>query len=99
MIGQNRIRMSIKVKLPSAIARYTGDQTEIESEGSTISEVIDNMEKMYPGIKRKFVDESGKVYRFVRIYLNKVDIRKLKGMDTPLSDGDELSLVPAFVGG
>lgn len=91
--------MSVKVKLPSAVARYAGDQTEIESEGSTVREVIDNLEKVYPGIRRKFVDESGKVYRFVRIYLNKVDIRKLKGIDTPISDGDELSLVPAFVGG
>lgn len=91
--------MSVKVKLPPAIARYTGEQTEIESEGSNVLEVIENLEKVYPGIKRKFLDESGNVYRFIRIYVNKVDIRKLKGLYTPLSDGDEIALVPAFVGG
>jgi len=91
--------MPVKVKLPAAIARYTGDMTEVEAEGTTVREAIENLEKMFPSIRSKFVNESGKVHRHVRIYLNKVDIRKLKGLDTPISDGDEISLVPAFVGG
>lgn len=91
--------MPVKVKLPTAIARYTKDQAEVEAEGTTIREVINNLEKKFPGIGGKFVSESGKVHRYVRIYLNRVDIRKLKGLDTPTSDGDEIFLVPAFAGG
>jgi len=91
--------MPVKVKLPAAIARYTGDKTEVKARGSTVREVIDYLEGRYPGLKKKFVDESGKVHRFVRIYVNKVDIRRLDGIETKLKDGDEVSLVPAFVGG
>ena len=91
--------MPVRVKLPVAIARYTGDRTELETSGSTVREVIARLEQNHPGIRRKFLDESGKPLRFVRIYLNGVDIRKLEGLDTPVSDGDEIALVPAFVGG
>ena len=91
--------MPVKVKLPAAIARYTNDQTEVEARGSTVQEVIAHLEDTYAGLGKKFLNESGKPLRFVRIYVNRVDIRKLNGLDTTVSDGDEIALVPAFVGG
>jgi len=91
--------MPIKVRIPTPLQKLTKDQAEVESKGSTVRELIDDLEKNYPGIKERICDEKGKVRRFINIYVNEEDVRFLKGDDTPVKDGDEISIIPAIAGG
>jgi sulfur-carrier protein len=91
--------MPIKVRIPSPLRKLTQGQGEVAVLGSNITELIETMEKSYPGFKERLCDEGGNLRRFVNIYVNEEDIRFLKGMDTPLKEGDELSIVPAIAGG
>jgi sulfur-carrier protein len=90
--------MSVKVRIPSPLQKLTG-QGEVQVGASNIKDLITQLEKNYPGIKDRICDESGKIRRFVNVYLNEEDIRFLKQEDTSLKDGDEVSIVPAIAGG
>lgn len=91
--------MSVKVRIPTPLQKITGDKGEVEIQASNIQDLLENLEKKYPGIKPRICDEAGKVRRFVNIYLNEEDIRFLKQEATPVKDGDEVSIVPAIAGG
>lgn len=91
--------MSIKVKIPQPLQGLTNHQPEIEATGTTVKELIDDLEHKYPGIKDRICDESGKVRRFVNFYVNEEDIRFLEREQTKLKDGDEVSIIPAIAGG
>ena len=91
--------MAIKVRIPTPLQRLTKNQEEVSLEGSTVRELVTNLEKSFPGIRERLCDEKGELRRFVNIYVNEEDIRFLKGEDTPLKDGDEVSIIPAIAGG
>lgn len=91
--------MAVKVRIPTPLRKLTSGQGEISIEGTTVSEIIDNLEKEYPGMKDRLCDEGGDLRRFVNFYLNEQDIRFIKGKETPLKAGDEISIVPAIAGG
>lgn len=91
--------MAIKVRIPTPLQKLTKDQAEIDVSAKNVKELLDNLERQFPGIKGRLCDESGRVRRFVNIYLNEEDIRFLKQEATPLKDGDEVSIVPAIAGG
>ncbi|MBC1240637.1 thiamine biosynthesis protein ThiS [Nostoc linckia z18] len=91
--------MAVTVLVPTALQQFTNNQATVESSGSTIAELVDSLEKSFPGFKSRLCDEEGKLRRFVNFYLNDEDIRFLKGADTRLNDGDEVSIVPAVAGG
>lgn len=91
--------MAIKVRIPTPLQKLTKDQGEVEVSASNIKELVEALEKNHPGIKDRICDESGKIRRFVNLYLNEEDIRFLKQEDTELKDGDEISIVPAIAGG
>jgi molybdopterin synthase sulfur carrier subunit len=91
--------MGVTVRIPTPLRKYTGDQANVEVSGSTIGEVIDNLETSHSGIKENIVDETGGVRRFVNIYVNEEDIRFLDGPNTPLKSGDSVTIVPAIAGG
>ena len=91
--------MSVTVRIPTPLRKYTGDQADVEIPGKTAGELIDNLEAKHPGIKALLVDESGQIRRFVNVYVNEEDIRFLEGSDTPLKDGDSVTIVPAIAGG
>ncbi|MEA5419899.1 MoaD/ThiS family protein [Spirulina sp. CCNP1310] len=91
--------MAIKVLVPTPLQKFTNNQAVIETTGTTINEMIDQLETACPGIKARICDESGKPRRFLNLYVNSEDIRFLDGPETPLSDGDEVSIVPAVAGG
>lgn len=91
--------MSVKVLVPTPLQKFTNDQAIIECGGGTVGELIDSLEQACPGIKDRLCDESGQPRRFVNFYVNSEDIRFLDGTATPLSEGDEVSIVPAFAGG
>lgn len=91
--------MAVNVRIPTPLRKYTNDQSDVEIEGSTVSQVIDNLEASHGGIKEKLVDDDGSIRRFVNIYVNDEDIRFLDGGDTEVKEGDGVTIVPAIAGG
>ncbi len=91
--------MPVKVRIPTPLQKLTKDEEEVEIKASSIKELIDSLEKNYPGIKERICDESGNVRRFVNIFLNDEDIRFLEKETTPLKEGDVVSIIPAIAGG
>ena len=91
--------MSVKVRIPTPLQKLTQDKEEVSASGTTVAAVIADLEKSFPGIRERLCDENGKLRRFVNVYVNEEDIRFLKGEETPLKDGDELSIIPAIAGG
>ena len=91
--------MPVKVRIPTPLQKLTQDKTEVEVNAKTIRDLIEQLDKAYPGIKDRICDENGDIRRFVNIFLNEEDIRFLKKEITPLQDGDEVSIVPAIAGG
>ncbi|HEU4487697.1 MAG TPA: ubiquitin-like small modifier protein 1 [Actinomycetota bacterium] len=88
-----------QVKIPTQLRSLTGDEPEVEAQGGTVSEIVDNLEARYPGLKERLVDDSGKLRRFVNIYVNDEDVRFLNGIGTEVPDGARLSIIPAVAGG
>lgn len=91
--------MAVKVRIPTPLQKLTNDQAEVEGSGATLRELIEGLEGKYPGIRDRIYDESGKVRRFVNIFVNDEDVRFKDGDATPLKDGDEVSIIPAIAGG
>ena len=91
--------MAVTVRIPTPLRKFTGDQADVEIDGSTVGEVIDNLEAQHAGMKERMVDESGAIRRFVNVYVNEEDIRFLDGPATDVKDGDQVTIVPAIAGG
>lgn len=91
--------MAVNVRVPVLLRTLTDGASEVSGDGGTIKELLANLESSYPGMRERFYDEDGKLRRFINIYVNSEDIRFLQGEDTPLKDGDEVSIVPAIAGG
>ena len=89
----------IKVRIPTPLRPLTKGQGEVETKADSVMEMIEVLNSTHPGIKDRLCDETGELRRFVNIYVNEEDIRFLKGKDTSLKDGDEVSIVPAIAGG
>ncbi len=89
----------IKVRIPTPLRTLTKNQGEVEMKGTSVAELIDNLEANHPGIKSRLCDEQGELRRFVNVYVNEQDVRFLDGKATTLKDGDEVSIVPAIAGG
>jgi molybdopterin synthase sulfur carrier subunit len=90
--------MAVKVKIPTPLQRLTNGKEEVSSEPGTVIELVNALDKEYSGIGER-ISEGGKIRRFVNIYVNEEDIRFLKGEETEVKDGDEVSIVPAIAGG
>ena len=91
--------MSVKVRIPTPLRKLTKDQDEVTAEGTTVAEVIEDLEKNYPGIKERICEPDGSLRRFVNLYLNDEDIRFKDNLETAVKDNDELSIIPAIAGG
>jgi len=91
--------MPVKVRVPTPLQKITKNQAEVAVNGGSIKELIENLEKNFPGMKERLCDESGKLRRFINIYVNEEDIRFLQRDETQLKDGDEVSIIPAIAGG
>jgi len=91
--------MSARVRVPTPLRKFTQGCDEVDASGQTISGLFNDLEQNYPGIKERIIDDTGKVRRFVNVYVNGDDIRFLKNMDTAIKDGDNVSIVPAIAGG
>ncbi len=90
--------MAVKVRIPTPLQRLTQGKEEVEGKPGTVIELVTDLDKRFPGIGER-ISEGGKIRRFVNIYVNEEDIRFLKGEETAVKDGDEISIVPAIAGG
>ncbi|MEQ8755945.1 MoaD/ThiS family protein [Coleofasciculus sp. G1-WW12-02] len=91
--------MAVKVLIPTTLQKFTNDKAMIECSAGNVAELLDSLEISCPGIKGRLCDDQGKPRRFLNFYVNSEDIRFLDGTNTQLSDGDEVSIVPAVAGG
>ena len=91
--------MLVQVNVTSVIQKTVGGQRALTAEGGTVAELIDDIERRYPGFRSQLVDAGGQLHRFVNVYLNDEDVRFLQGAETALSEGDEVSILPALAGG
>ena len=91
--------MGINVRIPTPLRKLTNGESEVEANGADISQLIDDLEKNYPGIKGKLCEDNGNVRKFLNIYLNDDDIRFMDSLATEVKDGDNVSLIPAIAGG
>lgn len=91
--------MSVQVHVTSVIQKAVEGQRQFAADGGTVAELIENIERRYPGFRSQIMDPQGQLHRFVNIYLNDEDIRYLGGADTALKDGDQVSILPALAGG
>ncbi len=87
------------IRIPSSLRRYTNSQAKVVISGTTINEIINNLDLAYPGLKPRICDETGQIKRYVNIFVNEDEIRTLQGADSPVSDTDEVSIIPAMAGG
>ncbi len=87
------------VRIPTPLRRLTGGQAKVQVNGGNISELVSSLDRAYPGLKDRLVDETGDIKRFVNIFVNGEEIRTLQGAATPLKDADEVSIIPAMAGG
>lgn len=91
--------MAVRVRIPTPLRRLTNGERVVEVEGADLQAAIDNLDRRFPGIRARILDERGDVLQFVNIFVNERDIRFLQGVRTPLEDGAEVSIVPAMAGG
>jgi molybdopterin synthase sulfur carrier subunit len=87
------------VRIPTPLRKLTNELELVEASGATIAEVLQSLEKAFPGLNERICDESGQVRRFVNVFVNDEDIRFLEETATPVKETDEISIVPAIAGG
>jgi molybdopterin synthase sulfur carrier subunit len=91
--------MAVEVRVPPLVQKLTGGARTLNASGSTVNELLADLDRQYPGFSNEIRDASGQVHRFVNIYVNDEDVRFLNRLDTPVKDGDVVSILPAMAGG
>jgi molybdopterin synthase sulfur carrier subunit len=91
--------MAVQVLIPTPLQKFTNEEATASLEAGSVDELLTALEQRYPGIQARLCDENGKLRRFLNVYVNSEDIRFLDHQATALSDGDEVSIVPAVAGG
>lgn len=91
--------MSVSVRIPTPLRSLTSEQDVVDAAGETLQHLVLDLERQFPGIGERIVDEDGEIRRFVNLFVNGEDVRFLDGLHTVLSQGDEVSIVPAVAGG
>jgi sulfur-carrier protein len=88
-----------KVRIPTQLRTLSGGASEVDVEGSTVAEVLKGLEAAHPGFGDRIFDENGKLRRFVNVFVGEEDIRFHQGVDTAVTEGTVVSIVPAVAGG
>jgi molybdopterin synthase sulfur carrier subunit len=91
--------MSVSVRIPTILRNYTGGESEVPAEGTTLGEVLDDLEANHNGIKARVLDDSGEIRRFVNVYVGNDDVRFLDGLGSATPEGIQISIIPAVAGG
>lgn len=98
-MGKGGWLIAIEVRVPNLLQGLVSGAKSVRGQGSTVGELLDYLESQYAGIKARVVTQEGKLHPFIHVYLNDEDIRFLGELQTPLSDGDVISILPAISGG
>jgi molybdopterin synthase sulfur carrier subunit len=91
--------MAAHVRIPTPLRRLTKGERRIEVQAADLGQAIDELDRRFPGLRARILDEQGEVLQFVNIFVNEEDVRFLGGLRTPLAEGAEVSIVPAMAGG
>jgi molybdopterin converting factor small subunit len=91
--------VAVTVRLPTIMRTHAGGQSEVSAEGGTVGEVVDDIVRQFPGTAAHLKAPDGGVHKFVNVYLNDEDVRYLQKLETPVSAGDKVSILPAVAGG
>jgi molybdopterin converting factor small subunit len=91
--------MSVSVRIPTILRSYTGGAAEVTAQAGTLREVIAGLDSAFPGIGGRILDDTGKLRRFVNVYVGDEDVRFADGLDTPVPAGIQVSVIPAVAGG
>jgi sulfur-carrier protein len=91
--------VAVEVRIPTVLRKFTQGDAVVELEPGTIADLIDQLEKRYPGMKQQLMTEHGDLHRFVNVYVNDEDARYLEKLDTKVSEGDKVALLPSVAGG
>jgi molybdopterin synthase sulfur carrier subunit len=90
---------SVSVLIPTPLRSYTGGEARVQSEGGSVAAVLERLNAQYPGIKDRICEADGEIRRFVNVFVNGQNVRKLNGAATAVKPGDEIGVVPAMAGG
>ena len=91
--------MSATVRIPTILRTLTSGAGEVTAEGTTLREVLDDLQSSFPGIRDRVLDETGTLRRFVNVYVGDDDVRFIGGLDAEITDGARISIIPAVAGG
>jgi molybdopterin converting factor small subunit len=91
--------MSVNVYIPTPFRHLVGNRASVSAEGGTVREVLGNLDAQFPGFNDQLLDGSGQLARHINVYVNQVEIENLQGEATPVSNGDEVAVIPALAGG
>jgi len=91
--------MAIEVRIPTILRSYTGGEKAVSGSGDTLTALLDDLDSRHSGLRGRLVTEDGALHRFVNVYVNDEDVRFLGGLETKLSDGDNVTVLPAVAGG
>ncbi|WP_449062107.1 MoaD/ThiS family protein [Planomonospora algeriensis] len=91
--------MSVSVRIPTILRTYTNGAAEVSGEGATLREVLEKLDADFPGIGARILDETGKIRRFVNVYVGEEDVRFADNLDTATPSGVQVSVIPAVAGG
>jgi MoaD family protein len=96
---QEQQAMPIEVKIPTILRTYTGGEKSVPASGDTLGSLIDDLDASHPGLKGRLITDDGSLHRFVNVYVNDEDVRFTGSLETALSDGDAVTILPAVAGG
>ena len=91
--------MPVIVRIPTPLRSITKGSAEVPAKGETVDDVMQDLDRQFPGLRERLVDEKGELRRFINLYVNEEDVRILQGRTTVLKDGETVSIVPAIAGG
>ncbi len=91
--------MSVSVRIPTILRTYTGGESDVSAEGDTLAGVLASLDEQYPGVRGRVLDDTGKIRRFVNVYVDDEDVRFADDLDTVTKDGASVSIIPAVAGG
>ncbi|MHB8339875.1 MAG: MoaD/ThiS family protein [Mycobacteriales bacterium] len=91
--------MAIEVRIPTILRSYTDGAKAVEGQGETLASLFDDLDARHPGLRARLVGEDGSLHRFVNVYVNDEDVRFLGALQTELSEGDAVTILPAVAGG
>jgi molybdopterin converting factor small subunit len=91
--------MAVEVRLPTLLRAAADGAATVQASGTTVGEVFTEIVGVYPGLKGQLIDDTGSLHKFVNVYVNDDDIRYLDQLETRITEGDEISILPAVAGG